>query len=443
MLTAVLLPMLCLPLMAQPLRVEEVLRTSAMKAERENTRVPVLEAQMQLLKAMAKRRLEFRPNLGLFSFSNPLLLAATIGSGLTYANSRVSPQTLEAAAHDLLAAKIARERGKVRAQLDAARSFFHLLEAQENEKARCDASSLRKEQQNRLQQGLLAGGLTVLDVANFKNVVLDAEGACSEAKTQRKLASFRLAYVIGQDEPNKEPVAEPEFKLADYNQPVPVENVFQEMAFRFREDLQWIDREIAGLKKTAKPSVKSWLASAPAMLDYRYVSKTAQGAQSVNTLLGGNTVHFQMPWSFPLTKTGEKDAEQILAAARILSLEAEAGVQRREIRQEVNALVVEAQAARGRIELARRKRDLAIESQELLTARVNAGLAGSDALLSAPALEAAVRESEAGLQLANYHWKAAVYSLYVACGAHQQPEAALAAVTTNSDRTVGGGGGGQ
>src|SRR5262245_7952942 len=89
---AIALPILSLPLAAQPLRVEEVLRSSAAKVEKENTRVPLLEAHVQLLKSMAKRRLEFRPNLGLFSFSNPLLLAATIGSGLTYANSRVSPQ---------------------------------------------------------------------------------------------------------------------------------------------------------------------------------------------------------------------------------------------------------------------------------------------------------------------------------------------------------------
>lgn len=432
--------MFALPLAAQPLRVEQVLKESATKVEKENTRVPVLEAQLQLLKSMAKRRLEFRPNLGLFSFSNPLLLAATVGSGLTYQNSRVSPQTLEAAMHDLLAARIARERTKVRAQIEAARTFFDLLEKQEFEKARCDASSLRQQQQQRVREGMQNGVITALDVANFQGVVLEAEGACSEARAQRRLASFRLAYILGQDEPSKEPVAEPEFKLASYNQPVPVENVFHEMAFKFREDLQWIDRELATLKQTAKPSVKSWLASAPAMLDYRYVSKTAQGAQSVNTLLGGNTVHLQLPWSIPLTRNNEREAEQILAAARILALESEAGAQRREIRQEINALVVEAQAARERIELAKRKRDLAVESQQLLAARVGAGLTG-EAVLSAPAVEAAVRDSEATLALANYHWKAALYSLYVACGAHEQPEAALAAVSTTTERVSGGGGG--
>lgn len=441
--TALVLPALCLPLAAQPLRVEQVLRTSAAKAEQENTRVPVLEAQVRLLKSLAKRRLEFRPNLGVFSFSNPLLLAATIGSGLTYQNSRVSPQTMEAATYDLLAARIARERAKVRAQIDGARSFFDLLEKQEFEKARCEASALRQQQQQRIKVGLQSGAITALDVANFQGVVLDAEGACSDARAQRKLASYRLAYVLGQDEANNEPVAEPEFKLADYKQPIPVENVFHEMAFKFRKDLQWIDREIAATGFSAKPSVKSWLKSAPAMLDYRYVSKTAQGAQSVNTLLGGNTVHMQLPWSIPLTKSTEKDSEQVLAAARILALEAEASVQRREIRHEINALIVEAQTARERIDLAHRKRDLAVESQELLAARVGAGLSG-DALMAAPAFEAAVKDSEATLQLANHHWRAALYSLYVACGVHEQPEAALAAITSsNNDKVSGGGGGGQ
>jgi outer membrane protein TolC len=439
--TALVLPILCLPLAGQPLRVEQVLRSSAAKVERENTRVPLLEANMQLLKSMAKRRLEFRPNLGLFSFSNPLLLAATIGSGLTYQNSRVSPQTLEAATHDLLAARIALERSKVRAQIDAARSFFDLVEKQETEKARCEASSLRQQQQQSVRLGLVNGSLTALDVASFQNVVLDAEGGCSDARSQRKLASYRLAYVLGEDEISTDPVAEPEFKLADYRQPVPVENVFHEMAFRFREDLQWIDREIASLKQTAKPTVKSRLASVPASIDYRFVSKTAQGAGSTNYLLGGNTVHLQLPWSIPLTKTNEREAGQILAAARILALEAEARSQRREIRQEVNAMVVEAQAARERIELAGRKRDLAVESRQLLAARVEAGLTGGDALLSTPAFEAAVRESEASVNLANSHWKAALYSLYVACGVHEQHEAALAAVNVTTDRVSGGGGG--
>ncbi len=439
--TAIVLPILCLPLAGQPLRVEQVLKSSASKVERENTRVPLLEANLQLLKSMAKRRLEFRPNLGLFSFSNPLLLAATIGSGLTYQNSRVSPQTLEAAAHELLAARIGLERSKVRAQIDAARAFFDLLEKQESEKARCDASALRDRQERTVRQGLVSGSLTALDVASFRNVVLDAEGACSEAKAQRKLASFRLASVLGDEEAAAEPAADPEFKLADYRQPVPVENVFHDMAFRFREDVQWIDREIASLKQSAKPTIKSRLAAVPASIDYRYVSKTAQAASSAGTLLGGNTLHLQMPWAIPLTKTNEREAEQTLSAARILALEAEARTQRREIRQEINAMVVEAQAARGRIELARRKRDLAVESQQLLAARVEAGLTGGDALLSTPALEAAVRESESTINLANNRWKATLYSLYVACGVREQHEAALAAVTVPSDRVVGGGGG--
>ena len=86
--------------------------------------------------------------------------------------------------------------------------------------------------------------------------------------------------------------------------------------------------------------------------------------------------------------------------------------------------MVELEAAKERIDLAQRKREISLENQELMAARVNGGFAGNG-VISTLAMEAAQRESEAGLQMAAGHWRTMLYSLYVACGIHQHPESAL------------------
>ena len=430
-----------LPAAGQPLKMEQALSMATARVEREDSRLPLLEAQVRLLNSMAKRRFEFRPNLGLFSFSSPAILAATIGSGLVYQNSRVSPQTLQAATYDLLSARIARERAKVRGQIEAARTFFSLVEKQELEAARCDAAALRQRQQQQVGQSVKSGDLTALDLASFQHVAIDAEWVCTEARTERKMAALKLAAVLGRDDPDFGPVAQPELRLASHTQALPTENAFHQMALKFREDMQWIDRELLNLKKPVKRTMRSRLSGVPGSVDYRYVTHTA-GSRTPDFLLGGNTVHLQLPWNVPLTKSTERDAEQLLAAARIEALESEAIVQRREMRQEVNSLVVEAQAAKERIELARRKRDLTRESHELLAARVQGGLSG-DVTLSMAALEAAEQASESSLLIANQHWRAALYSLYVACGIHERPEVAMDLMKEPAETVLAAVGGGK
>lgn len=66
----------------RPLSLAEALQAAVARATAENSRSEVAASQLRVLEAANKWKVELRPSLGIFSFSNPALFAATLGSSL-------------------------------------------------------------------------------------------------------------------------------------------------------------------------------------------------------------------------------------------------------------------------------------------------------------------------------------------------------------------------
>src|SRR5215210_6314962 len=94
----------------QQLSLEEAVRRASERgSERERIQLAVAVAHQRYLEAQSKFRWEFRPRLGLLSFSNPLLLASSLGGGLTIGRNQAPESVRQNARLDSLAAEVAVE----------------------------------------------------------------------------------------------------------------------------------------------------------------------------------------------------------------------------------------------------------------------------------------------------------------------------------------------
>src|SRR6202051_2935287 len=71
-----------LPAHRGEISLEEVLSAASHKREREAADIEAAQAQVRLLESANRRRFDLKPELGLVSFSNPLLLATSMGFSL-------------------------------------------------------------------------------------------------------------------------------------------------------------------------------------------------------------------------------------------------------------------------------------------------------------------------------------------------------------------------
>ena len=117
---------------AQPVHLREVMEAAGRYASTEEARLQLLRSQAKFLETQNKTRVELRPSLGLLSFTNPLLLAANLGSSLTIGKRGApTPAALQSAWFDVLTAELSAEHARTEAQAAAARAFYALLEKQE------------------------------------------------------------------------------------------------------------------------------------------------------------------------------------------------------------------------------------------------------------------------------------------------------------------------
>ena len=114
------------------LRFAEVLQKATARARTEDARIEMANGNLKLLEALGKWRIELRPSLGLFAFSNPMLLATNLGSSLLL-NRRTAPtaHALQGARFDALAAEVQAESLRVRTRIEAAHCYFDLLAKQQ------------------------------------------------------------------------------------------------------------------------------------------------------------------------------------------------------------------------------------------------------------------------------------------------------------------------
>lgn len=400
---------------AEPLRLQEAVRQAVERAQTENTRTNLARSQLKLLEAQSKWKLELRPSLGLFSFSNPGLLAASVGSGLLMQRfSAPSALTMRNAQLDLLAAEVGAERVRVDAEIQAGHAFFNLLERQQVAGMLQANIGDRQKHQGELDRLVKAGRMTALEPIAAQMQLLDLEQQLIDVEDQRRVCAIRLATLIGEPERAaslvvEETAGDKSWLLAGIPE---VDSLLKE-AFAVRPEVALLRQRLNEMEARLGPPRPVRIESAGG--GYAYVSDAAGivGNGLKGALLGGNTGRTEVNLAIPLRKTGEKEAGDAVLAARVGLVAIELDRLQQQVHSELLTARSRAVAAQMRRTIARKRLELAQQHAAMIALRAQGGLATEMESLQASqrALGATVELTQAGSQE-----QSARFALRVICG---------------------------
>jgi hypothetical protein len=106
-----------------------------------------------------------------------------------------------------------------------------------------------------------------------------------------------------------------------------------------------------------------------------------------------------------------------------------------DLRHELQATLVMVSAAHQRLDIARKKNDLAVRRQSLLLARVDAGLEASPVLL---AIDRELAQARADMMRASYELKSTLFTVFAMCGVHDRAPQELDSLLQVEGRVSGG-----
>jgi outer membrane protein TolC len=399
----------------EPLRLEEVVRRATAKAESENARAALAASQLKLLEAQSKWKWELRPSLGLFSFSHPGLVAASVGSGLMMQRwSAPGALALAAARMEVLAAEVEGERARVNAELAAGHAFFELLERQTVVAMLRASLDERGGHLRRVDALVRDGRLTALEPVAVRMQLLELEQQWMEAEDERRRSAIRLASLMGDAELGATlQVADAGLAGADAGVEIPTAEVLLEQALAHRPEAALLRQRLGEMQAQLKLPGGVRLESASG--GYAYLSQATGllGNSFQGGLLGGHTGRGEVNLAIPLRKTGEKEAGNAVLAARARLVAIELDRIEQDLRAELLTARSRAVAARARRRLARQRQELAEQYAVMVAARSGARLAGEQEALQAEqrALSARIEVAQAGSQD-----DAAQFALRVICG---------------------------
>ena len=391
--------------LGQTVTLEQVLHSAVAKASAEDARVEVAQNQLRVLEAQNKWKVELRPSLGMFAFTNPALLALNLGGGLL-SGRRGAPSALalKSAQIDVVAAELNAERLKVHTEIGAARDYFDLLAKQQIAASSRGMVESRCQKLREVDSLLKKAKVTMLDKMNVEQEVIDLEQYALDAETQREIAAANLAFLIG-----------------------------------FKDAGSLVAKEVTALHpvSTAKlPDVEKLLESAmfyrkePAILRSRIdaLRKQLTPAKGANSKINSTFGRGELGVAITLKDNGEKQREAELIAARLRLLELELSNMETELRKELQEVRFLAAASAGKMQLNTKRLELAERRKKVLSIRAQNGLDGSlAALLASESTLAEERESVSAV----YERKASMFALMVLCGIEDQSKEVVANVLSH------------
>ena len=414
---------------APVVRLREAMDAAGRHASTEEARLHLLRSQARFLETQNKTRVELRPSLGLLSFSNPLLLAANLGSSLMIGKRGApTPAALQSAWFDVLTAELLAERARTEAQAAAARAFYAVLEKQEAAAQAQTLLAARRSHASGVEKLLKVSRLTALDKLAVDSQVLDAESEAFEAESARGAAAMELATLIGQPETAANLRVEDEPGVVPSSPVIPASTeTLLERALHRRGDVQVLREKIEALRTRGGPGRLGKPQSVQA--GYGYVAGVPGGVSrsAENFLLGGNSARIDLGFGIALRDIGEKAAMEELMDARARLLESEMAAMERQVRAEVFAARGAIEVSEHRLAAARRKLELASQAEAMISARVDGGLADANAQMSS---RQALHQAQSEFMRAQYSRKAGLLTLVVMCGLEgETPTARLQALT--------------
>ena len=363
--------------------------------------------------------MELRPQLGIFSFSEPSLVAASVGAGIAVSRRTAPGQSaLLSAEFDVIAAEIAHKRERLRVEIETARQFFDLVAKQQNAERTCGSLKEAQRRMGEIVRLVKNVKLTAVDLARFDEQVADIQLDCIDAETQRKLAAVQLATLTGSTDRSTElRVEDVDLPLPGPERPIPPPEKLFELAMAFRAEPAMIRNQIGAVAPKTETAAR--LRPDLFTAGYYRVQETSKFVGTTPTyLLGGNTVRAEATWSVPLRNTGEQPATKSALEARVRKLESQLEALREDIRNELAAVHILASASLEKLPVARRRMELLSKSRTLVATRFQSGLGNSSAVFEAE--QQSVR-AEGGLVQAACDLKASTFLMLALAGIDDKP----------------------
>lgn len=413
----------------QSITIDEVVRRAEEHAGRDHAlKVAVAASQEQLVEAQSKFRLDLRPRLALFAFSNPALLATSLGTGLLLGRNTPPPWVRQHARLDRIAAEIAAQRALAVARREAQRAFFHCAVLQQS--ADSQAELLRE---RRMESALLVGKVQTGEMTNSA-VIAAEDGMVSlelqwkQTEYERMQAAIRLAALMGRQE-TAGSLRTADLPLDQPSTAMPTSGALYRLAFRKSDTVSSLKARIGKERELLVRDRR--LGGTALSLGYAHMNDGAGstvGLGSGGFLLGGHTMTIDLGFRISLRKTGEAEAIATGIAARIAGLEQELVRWEMDARQEIEALRALAVFSREKAQLASRRLRLAEQTLLIATEREKAGLAPSETVSAARTALGNVRgEHRQAQSEERVRWGELLFAAGVDWKQVPSPEALLAA----------------
>ena len=411
-----------------PVRLRDAMEAAGRHASTQEARLQLLRSQAKFLETQNKTRVELRPSLGLLSFTNPLLLAANLGSSLMIGKRGApTPAALQSAWFEVLTAELAAERARTEAQAAAARTFYTVLEKQEAATYAQTMLAERRQHASGVSKLLQVSRITALDKLVADGQLLDAETEAFEAESARRTAAMELATLIGNPDAAADLRVEDEANALPSTPVIPASTqTLFERALHHRSDVQVITERVEALRARSRSRIPK---PQSVQAGYGYVAGVPGGVSrsAENFLLGGNSARVDLGFGIALRDIGEKAAMEELMDARARLLESEMAAMERQVRAEVFAARSAIEAGEHRLATARRKVELAKQAEAMISARLDGGLADANAQMAS---RQTLHQAQAELVRAQCQRKAGLLTLMVMCGLEgEAPAARLLALT--------------
>ena len=399
---------------AQTLTLDDVVSRAVNRAsERETARVSAAVANERYLESQSKFHFELRPRIGLLAFSNPALLATSLGTGILLGQDPPSPWARQNARLDAIAAETGAERAIMLAEREALRQYFGLMRQQ---KATSEIRDLLEQQRARIRsvgEKARVASATAIDSAVLELGLITLETQLEDAETQQRIAAAALGELLGAREGEDIRVADPEFPEQIVE--VPSTEVLFSAVMRKGDSRVALRKRLEAERDRIYR--KGHFRMNPLSATYAHIgdrSHPGTGLAQSGFVLGDHTGSLDLgllisPWG-----AGAENAALATAVnARIRGLEFELAELDDSVRSNLDTLRLLVVSARRKAELAARKLELADRTRRLISLRQQSGLEGSQAVITA---EGDVSQARAELHGAESERNTAWTHLLIASG---------------------------
>ena len=398
--TSLLLAGSLIPLaLGQTVTLDEVLSAAVKRAKTEDARVEVAQNQLKLLESQNKYKIELRPTAMMFAFSNPVLMAANVGSTLL-GGRRGAPSAiaLKSAQLDVVAAELNAERLRVQTEIGAAQHYFDLLAKQQVARAARAMADERQQKLHEVDSLLKKAKVTLLDRMSVEQETLEMEQYALDAETQRKIAAASLANLAGFEQGDRLTAQEVTLvrALSTSTQLPDVDNLLKS-AMLYRGEPAILRTKIDALRK-----------------------QLTEGKRANSRVSSGKG---ELGVSITLKDNGEKESEKELIAARLHLLELELENMEQDLRRELQTVRYMAAASSEKAKLNEKKLELAERRKKVLAIRAQSGL--DQSLSALLASERTLTEQKEAAEVA-FERRASMFTLMTLCGVEYNNDTALA-----------------